>query len=46
MATCKQCGAGTQLYSNGIPICLACSDHLEAKTKPATNDVQLSLPHE
>jgi hypothetical protein len=41
MAICHRCGAETQLYSNGIPICLACSDAADAKSKPAQNDVQL-----
>ena len=42
MATCKHCGDETELYSNGIPICLACA----AKFAPTSNDVQLGLPHE
>ena len=46
MAPCKQCGAGTQLYSNGVPICLACADALVAKPELTPNDVQLKLPHE
>ena len=45
MATCKQCGAETELYSNGIPVCLACVATWGAKSEPTANDVQLSLPH-
>jgi hypothetical protein len=25
MATCNRCGAETQLYDTGCPICIACS---------------------
>jgi hypothetical protein len=45
MATCKQCGAETELYSNGVPVCLACTAASAAKSESTTNDVQLSLPH-
>jgi len=44
MATCKQCGAETELYSNGVPVCLACAA-ASAKSETTANDVQLSLPH-
>ena len=33
MAACTYCGAETQLYANGVPICLKCSDDLENKAK-------------
>ncbi len=49
VATCKHCGAETQLYSSNVPICPACANDLEAKsalTSDIPNDVQLSLPHE
>jgi len=41
MATCRTCGAATQLYANDIPICLACVDALEAKPKPIQNGLQV-----
>jgi hypothetical protein len=31
MAACAYCGAETQLYSSGVPICLKCSDEREKK---------------
>jgi hypothetical protein len=52
MATCSRCGAETQLYDAGYPICTACSDGSLAKTVEvdemylAPNDVKLGLPHE
>jgi hypothetical protein len=46
MATCNICGAATQLHSNGVPICLACLESVEAKPLPTPNEVQLGLPHE
>ena len=45
MATCNQCGAGTELYTNGIPVCFACAAASAAKSEPTANDVQLTLPH-
>ena len=32
MATCSRCAAETQLYNNGIPICVACSEGLAVAT--------------
>jgi hypothetical protein len=52
MATCNRCGAETQLYDTGYPICTSCSavslaKPLEVeKMYPTSNDVQLGLPHE
>jgi hypothetical protein len=46
MEICERCGAETQLYFNGIPICIACSPASDESPKPISNDVQLSLPHE
>ena len=49
MAACKRCGAETQLHSRGIPICVACSEALEAKTAltpDIPNEVHLGLPHD
>jgi hypothetical protein len=31
MAKCIKCGAETQLYDAGVPICINCSDQLEAR---------------
>ena len=39
MTTCVYCGAGTQLYSNGIPICLACVEDLDAGRKPPAREL-------
>jgi hypothetical protein len=33
MAPCAYCGTETQLYENGVPICLKCSDERESKAK-------------
>ena len=33
MAACAHCGAETELYSSGVPICLKCSDARESKAK-------------
>jgi hypothetical protein len=30
MAKCSQCGAETQLYVNGVPICPACDNRSES----------------
>jgi len=35
MAMCHQCGAETQTYSNGVPICISCSDTSASKPKPS-----------
>jgi hypothetical protein len=45
MAACKRCGAETQLYSNGVPLCIPCSDGVAVKATATLNDIQLSLPH-
>jgi hypothetical protein len=46
MGTCYQCGAPTQTSNIELPICLACLDALDTKSKPIPNDVQLGLPHD
>jgi|HubBroStandDraft_6_1064221.scaffolds.fasta_scaffold60902_3 hypothetical protein len=52
MATCNRCGAETQLYDIGYPICTACSADSLAKPVDVEkmyltpNDVKLGLPHE
>src|SRR5437016_14521710 len=33
MANCSRCGAETELYDSGVPICVACADR-EAQPKP------------
>jgi len=33
MAACAYCGAETQLYNGGVPICLTCADRHETKAK-------------
>ncbi len=44
MANCKYCGAETQLYSLGEPICIKCADQLEQKKTPiAETKPDLSL---
>ena len=37
MANCIYCGAKTQLYLNGVAICVKCSDDLDAGRQPACN---------
>lgn len=37
MDRCIYCGAETQLYDNGRPICLKCAADLEKGRKPATS---------
>jgi ribosomal protein L37AE/L43A len=47
MPTCARCGAATlQRNSSGIPLCIACSSEVAAKSELIPNEVQLSLPHE
>jgi len=39
MAKCVYCGAETELYVNGVPVCLECSEEREgepAKKPPAS----------
>ncbi len=45
MATCQYCGAETELYEIGLPVCLKCSDQWESKVKPsvAPQEVQAAL---
>lgn len=33
MAKCNLCGKETELYDNGIPLCLACSDEMDRKKR-------------
>jgi hypothetical protein len=41
MAACAHCGAETELYNNGVPICLKCSDVQEPKRKPPATQQQI-----
>ena len=34
MAKCNRCGAKTELYDNGTPVCIACVD---LKSDPSSN---------
>jgi len=34
MAECAFCKADTELYQNGVPVCLTCEHKREAKSKP------------
>jgi len=41
MAECAFCKADTELYVNGVPVCLACEQKREAKSK--SSDVRAAL---
>ena len=45
MAACAYCGAETELYENGVPICLKCSDERDAKhrIRPPTHEIRAIL---
>lgn len=36
MARCKYCGSETQLYDNGVPVCIKCLDE-EAERRKSQN---------
>jgi hypothetical protein len=36
MALCSRCKAETELYDNGVPICLSCANAKDAKIKQGT----------
>jgi ribosomal protein L37E len=38
MAICIRCGRETQLYNNGIPVCLSCVDTQSPQTRQPTWD--------
>jgi hypothetical protein len=38
MAACAFCKAETELYENGVPVCLKCSDERDGKRKPPTSE--------
>jgi hypothetical protein len=40
MKTCFRCGAQTDLYHNGFPTCVACSEFLTAKPTSNANDIR------
>lgn len=42
MAKCAHCAVeDTELYENGIPVCLKCSDRGEAKRKPPATEQEI-----
>lgn len=45
MAECAWCSAPTQLYDNGVPVCLKCSEAREVKRKPSqvTGEIRRDL---
>jgi hypothetical protein len=46
MARCSVCGAETRLYSNGVPLCNACSDALAAETKKKELETKPAPPRQ
>jgi len=49
METCFLCGTEIEMYHQGFPVCIPCSDALPATTptlKQPPNDTQLKLPRE
>ena len=50
MATCNRCGAETQLYDTGYPICIACSNTVlrnpDENIDLTENNAPLGLAHE
>src|SRR3954447_15870673 len=47
MAECVYCKAETQLYSNGVPICVQCSEVRENRRKPPNPSLEIgSMLHE
>jgi hypothetical protein len=45
MAKCIKCGAETQLYDAGVPICINCSDQLEARRTERERERKFRLIH-
>jgi hypothetical protein len=41
MAKCKYCGAETILFVNGAPVCVNCSDLIDAGKKPPAREQPL-----
>jgi hypothetical protein len=39
VANCVHCGTETALYESGVPICVACSDDVEASRKPPSRSI-------
>jgi hypothetical protein len=42
MAKCVYCGTDTQLYCNGVPVCVQCANDLEAGRKPPSRQEGLT----
>jgi hypothetical protein len=38
MAKCKYCGAETILYVSGVPVCVGCSNLIDAGKKPPARE--------
>jgi len=38
MAKCAYCGADTQLYSKGVPVCLVCEEDQDGSQKPTARE--------
>jgi hypothetical protein len=38
MAECAYCKAETQLYENGVPLCVICAEAQDSAQKPTAND--------
>jgi len=43
MAECARCKAYTQLFENGVPICLKCTSEREGKRKPAGSENRIHV---
>jgi hypothetical protein len=41
MAACAYCGAETELYDGGVPICLECSEAQQLKRKPVASALEI-----
>ena len=41
MAACAHCGAETQLFDGGVPICLECSEAQDLKRKPVISALEI-----
>jgi len=46
MATCTKCGADTERYENGNPICAKCSEKIEAARKQTAEVMKEQHPNE
>jgi hypothetical protein len=44
MSKCLNCGADTQLFDNGLPICIKCAEKVEAMRKVNEKEESKKLP--